>query len=351
MNSEWQDFLVMAGGRMSENADNGAVEFELKDESASGNALCALTTDVVLRVSGDDAESFLQGQFSNDIAALGNLSGATASQLSTWSSPKGRVLTLFRIIKTAQGDFLMQLSADLVESVQKRLQMYVMRAKVKIELDTELQCIGVSGDQACAMLESIVGKLPASVDDCVEQNGVVLTRTRGVAPRVEIIAPLDQSRQIWEQLAPVSQQSGDQLWRLQNIDAGVPSIRAATSEAFVLQMLNLHHLNGVSFKKGCFPGQEVVARMQYLGKLKRRMFLASQVSAEVPDAGAELFNEGVSSAVGKIVDAQHDNANSGNQVRLLAVVAIEAANKPLFTDREASQPLDLLELPYSLEES
>lgn len=346
MNREWQKFLEQAGAQVS---DDGVIEFQQRTDVNTDEAVCSLASDVVLRVRGDDAELFLQGQFSNDIASLGDGEAVSiGSQLTTWSSPKGRVLTLFRVIKIEPSHYLMQIPAELVDAIKKRLQMFVMRAKVTFELDVELLCLGVSGDQACSLIKNTVGVLPADVDSSVEFEGSILTRVRGGIPRIEIITTLPQAVRFWQQVAPVCQQSGDQLWRLQNIDAGVPSIRTATTEAFVLQMLNLQHINGVSFKKGCFPGQEVVARMQYLGKLKRRMYRAKVLTAGIPQAGAELFNEGVNSAVGKVVDAQ---ADANNEVRLLAVVSIEAANKPLFTDKEATQSLELLELPYELKES
>jgi folate-binding Fe-S cluster repair protein YgfZ len=109
-------------------------------------------------------------------------------------------------------------------------------------------------------------------------------------------------------------------------------------------MLNLQHIDGVSFKKGCFPGQEVVARMQYLGKLKRRMYRGA-VSGDAPVPGAEIFTEGASSAVGKVVDAQPDGSGES---RLLAVLAIDSAEKPLTVGRDNGQAVTLHELPYDI---
>jgi len=152
---------------------------------------------------------------------------------------------------------------------------------------------------------------------------------------------------LWHLLVEYCQVCSEARWRLQNIDAGVPAVGQGTSEAFVLQMLNLHHIDGVSFKKGCFPGQEVVARMQYLGKLKRRMYRASiptSSQGESPLPGAEIYTEGSKSAVGKVVDVQPDG---NGESRLLAVLAIESATKPLTIGKE-QQPVTVLELPYEL---
>lgn len=340
MNTEWQEYLLSAGAKLSE---AGALCFPGDNEMAADNTACAISGEVVLRITGDDAESFLQGQFSNDIAAL----AVPGSQLNTWSSPKGRVLTLFRIIRDAEG-YMIRMPQELVEPIQKRLKMFVMRAKVTIEQLPDFVAFGVSGDQAANVLKSAVQRLPTDLDDTVQSNNITVYRVRG-ADRFEVIAATDAACALWAQLSDVCQPGGESVWRLQNIDAGVPSIGTATSEAFVLQMLNLQHIDGVSFKKGCFPGQEVVARMQYLGKLKRRMYRAEgqlDNGTLLPEAGAEVFNKDVTSAVGKVVDAQ---AVGDGSFRLLMVNAIAATEAPLFLDKDATQAVTLLDLPYSVE--
>lgn len=341
MNTEWQEYLLGAGAALS---DAGSLHFPADKKMAAENLLCALSNDVVLRITGDDAESFLQGQFSNDLAAI----GIPGSQLNTWSSPKGRVLTLFRIIRDSEG-YLIKMPRELVEPIQKRLKMFVMMAKVNIELLPELVALGVSGVQASSVLKNVTQSLPASIDDTVQSSNITVCKVRGDVDRYEIIVPVNVAIALWAQLSEVCQPAGESVWRLQNIDAGVPSIGAVTSEAFVLQMLNLQHIDGVSFKKGCFPGQEVVARMQYLGKLKRRMFRAEgrlDGGATLPEVGADIFNKDVASAVGKVVDAQPVGDGS---FRLLMVNAIASTDEPLFLDKEANQAITVLQLPYSVE--
>ncbi len=340
MNNEWQEFLIGNGAVLS--ADGG-VSFSSDKELAGQNSVCDLAGDAVLRVSGEDAESFLQGQFSNDLLAL----GIPGSHLNTWSSPKGRVLTLFRLVRDNEG-YLLKLPRELVEPIQKRLKMFVLRAKVNIDQLTDSVCLGVSGSGVAAVLEKAFQKVPAALDETALSDGMTAYRVRG-DDRFEIIAEQENARELWRQLSEVCQPAGESVWRLQNIDEGVPHIGSSTSEAFVLQMLNLHHINGVSFKKGCFPGQEVVARMQYLGKLKRRMYRAqarTASGAQLPLPGAEVYNKDVASPVGKIVDAQMDSEES---FRMLLVNAIAAADQPLFLDAQATQPLELLDLPYNLD--
>jgi len=272
MNSEWQSFLDGAGA-LPEDQSGGAGE--------SASTLCNLAADAVLRVTGDDAGSFLQGQFSNDVSAL----DGGGSQLSSWSTPKGRVLVLFRLVRLAANDYLIKMPLEQLPAVHKRLQMFVLRAKVKIEATDDFVCVGIGGLPGSTPLDGLFAMQPEVVDAIVpalDEPAAVLYRVRGDTPRFELIAPVAFASRVWQQLQAASVVVSAQRWRLQNIDAGIPCVEAATSEAFVLQMLNLQHIDGVSFKKGCYPGQEVVARMQYLGKLKRRMYLAALDSAEVP---------------------------------------------------------------------
>lgn len=342
MNKEWQDYLSAVGAKVSESGD---VSFPGDGKMAAADVICTLSDQVLLRVTGNDAQAFLQGQFSNDVAAL----GTPGSQLSTWSSPKGRVLTLFRIIRDSEG-YLIQMPVALVEPIVKRLRMFVLMAKVVIEPQPDLVCIGVSGESAVkALAEELSMELPGATDGVAKGDGITLVRTRGEVTRLEIIASVAQASALWDKLSAHYQPAGDCVWKLKNIDAGVPSIGSATSEAFVLQMLNLQHIDGVSFKKGCFPGQEVVARMQYLGKLKRRMYRMQGALTEglsLPQAGDDLFSKDSASAAGKVVDAQ---AVGDGTFRLLAVAAIAAAESPLFLDKESMREVESLELPYSVE--
>lgn len=350
MKPEWQKILSAVNG-LEENHDGLVQPAEARAESV----ICPLLSETVLHVTGDGAELFLQAQFSNDIAAL-ELPG---SHLTTWSSLKGRVITLLRVLKIADG-FLLRLPTEMVEPVLKRLRMFAsvpvmkdgkplkQKTKITIEPRDDLLVVGISGDKAVATLTESGTSLPEKTDATSElAAGGWVTRVRDNAgaatPRFEIVADSKQVAQYWSDLSQASVAAAEAAWRLQNIDAGVPSIYAANTESFVLQMLNLQHIDGVSFKKGCFPGQEVVARMQYLGKLKRQMVRLQHVGSAVPKAGDEIFKEGRDTAVGKVVDAVGE---AGNSCRMLAVMAIAELSEKLYLDKNAEYPLELLDLPY-----
>jgi len=292
----------------------------------------------LLHITGDDAESFLQAQFSNDVAAL----ALPGSQINTWSTAKGRVLMVFRLLKVADG-YVIKMPTELVEPVLKRLRMFVLMAKVVIEPREDWVALGVSGKCASALSDEC-GELPSQVDDVVAlNNNCWVACCRGESPRYEIIGDAEEISKLVSRLAKDGHMANDETWRLQNIDAGVPSVFSATSESFVLQMLNLHRIDGVSFKKGCFPGQEVVARMHYLGKLKRQMYRLESTTGEAPVAGGSVYKAG-GSAVGEIVDAVQTNTGA----RMLAVMKIDSLEEDLFLDDAASQPVGVVELPYAV---
>ncbi len=345
MNADWQKMLISFGAELTD----GELNYRPEDDKAG--VLSTLAGVTILHVSGD-AEAFLQDQFSNDIALL----ATPGSQLNTWSTPKGRVITLFRVIKVADG-LLIKISSELVELMLKRLRMLaqlpvlgpdgktVITLKVVFEPRDDLIAIGVSGEGAMKALAAHGISMPENVDDTAAMPaGGWITRVRGDFPRFEIIANAEQLSPLWEVAMDTCRMADESAWRLQNIDAGVPSVNAATSEEFVLQMMNLQLINGVSFKKGCYPGQEIVARMHYLGKLKRSMFRL-QCEGNAPNAGDEIFKAGGGSAAGKVVDAVQA---ADNTTRMLAVLAIDATTEPLFLDKEAKRPLQLLEMPYAL---
>lgn len=350
MNKDWAKFLLASDDVIaSEGFDESTpavadLHFSGDSEPLSEDCVCDLSADTLLHVTGEDAESFLQGQFSNDVARLCE----QTSQLNTWSTPKGRVLVLFRLFKVADG-FVIKMPASQVDTVLKRLRMFVLRAKVQIEVITDQVAIGVAGTAASKLLQQQAGSLPDAVDAVVLSNDLLIMQVRGAlpavdVPRYEVVGAIEKMQALWQLLAESCQVCSEARWRLLNVDAGVPAIGEGTSEAFVLQMLNLQHIDGVSFKKGCFPGQEVVARMQYLGKLKRRMFRAA-VAGDPPAPGAEIFTESSNSAVGKVVDAQSDG---NGETRLLAVLAIESSTKPLTVGKEAGRAVTLRDLPYDV---
>ncbi len=312
MRDDWKVFLLDAGAEFADSEQliikhygNPVRERQLV---LNGTALCDLNHYGIIRVTGEDASLFLQGQLSNDISLVDN----SNSQLSAYCTPKGRVLSLLRIVRV-NDDYLLLLPEVLLPMVQKRLQMYIMMSKVKLShIDNELVIFGVSGPDSSKELARWIKPVTADFPDRVNQacsiDGMSIIRTHSHNPRYIIIAPLDKAMTLWSDLNINAAPVGAEPWKLLDILAGIPEITTKTTETQVPQMLNLDRIDAVNFKKGCYPGQEIVARMHYLGKLKKRMYrLHFPLGAKVK-TGAELFSPDARAdeAVGNIISyAQH----------------------------------------------
>lgn len=214
-----------------------------------------LTRYGLLSVSGDDAREFLHAQLTRDIRNL----AADRAALAGWCSAKGRLLASFLVIPAAQG-FLLQVARDLATPVAKRLAMFVLRSKVKI------------ADESERWAQDGLWEVDFDAPEVAWQEQIVTVRV---------------GERRYLQLGPVAQMNimptaPEEAWTVQEIRAGRPLITAATQDQFVPQMVNLEKLGAIDWQKGCYPGQEIVARAQYRGQVKRRMqYLRAPQGAEL----------------------------------------------------------------------
>lgn len=286
-----------------------------------GEAAAALVDDVVapladrgtIRVRGADADAFLQGQLSNDIREL----TPTRGQLSSYSTPKGRVLAIFASIRVGD-DIWMETSRSLLADTLKRLKMFVMRSKVTLE-DTgaEVISIGIAGPNADQTMAAAGLLVPSVLCLCAEVDGIVVMRRRGPLNRYTLHGPAARLAALWPKLAAHARPVGPEAWRLTDILAGFPALHPETREQHVAQMMNLDKLEGVSFTKGCYPGQEIVARLHYLGNLKRRMFVARTPADSVARGAPVVLGSGEGQAVGDVLD--HAIHPDGGQALLVVM--------------------------------
>ncbi len=254
-----------------------------------------------LRVSGEDAESFLQGQISADVRKL----APDRAVLSSYNSPKGRVLAVLLITREEAGNYLLWLPDSILDPVHRRLRMFVLRSKVRLER-AELLAAGLIGASAATWLRDRELAQPARQLMVSVTNGITLIRSAGSEPRYFVYGP-DQSFKNIECEEDVAQ-----TWRRAEILAGVPLVGPDTQDRWVAQMMNLDQWpGGISFDKGCYTGQEVIARLHYLGKLKKRMFLL-RGQGEAPTVGSSIQDaQGDAQSVGEIVDACSDAHGTG----------------------------------------
>jgi len=343
MSSEWTNFLQI---QQAHSDELGVSHFADSPATADDdpNFMCDLSQLSLLRISGDDAETFLQGQLSNDVSVL----TGSQSQLSSYCSPKGRILASFRLFRSGD-DFYMLIPADTLAATQKRLRMFVLMSKVIIEdISEEFVRIGISGDAANAALGQRSLPIPVAENGIATNESMHILNIPGEQPRYVLIAPEAEMQTIWNSLKEQLPTRGYNHWNLMDIQQGIPSIYAATVDAFVPQMVNMHAIDGVSFSKGCYPGQEIVARMHYLGKLKRRMYRAHVTTAQAPKPGDTLFSADSDSGqgAGQIVMSA---ALGNGQYEVLAVMQIKAHDEgKLHLVSNEGPLLELREIPYAV---
>lgn len=280
-----------------------------------------------LRISGEDARDFLQSLTSNDVRHLDE----NSSQYSSLCSPKGRMLASF-IVFRMDGDYILQMPKEMVDRVKKRLAMYVFRSKVVIS-EADLSAIGLSGADARTRLEAVPD---SGMKTCRIEGGIVIRLSDS---RFEIVAEPEHIASLMERMD--GSNAGKAYWeRLEILDA-IPAVLPETEGLFVPQMANLELVGGVNFQKGCYPGQEIVTRTHFLGKIKRRMVLAHVDAETEPSPGEEVYcGEEATGNVARVAPSPEGGFD------LLAVIHLEHRESEI---RLASgKVLHLLPMPYPL---
>lgn len=312
-----------------EKNDNGEWLFP----ASSGNltedtpAHTLLVDYALLHITGEDAASFLQGQFSSDVAAL---SGGGV-QWGSYSNPKGRMQASF-LLWRQQDDFYLMLRKDIAETFRRRLSMFVMRSKVKIVTLEQAVCFASympAATDETKVFQPVLQNASAE-QACIVIGGKIQLDWLFIAQSADFPVPPGQF------IAPAS-------FEFFFIMAAVPWVSLATYEAFVPQMANLDLIGGISFKKGCYPGQEIVARTQYLGKVKRRMFIADVSSAHCKAGDDIKTAESGEQVIGKVVASVPLNEDIS---RALVVVQMSAWLSAPFLSDNPSAFLTLLPSPY-----
>ena len=268
----------------------------------------------VITIAGPDRATFLQGQLTQDV----QLANGEQTLLAGWADARGRLLFAGHLFVRGNGDdsaLALLVSADQAPTLLKRLGLYVLRARVQLSL-TEAPLVGLlSGDPVPANAQCLQLAGDASRRLLVLDNGTASLPDPATAHRTD--------------------------WELADIRAGIPTIHTATAGEFVPQMVNLDLLGAISFTKGCYTGQEIVARMKYLGRVKRRMFRFG-TDGPAPEPGTALY--AARGSVGQVVRS----AGTGDGGEFLAVIQLDALPGPFFLDEQHERPVRRLELPYAV---
>lgn len=337
----WTDFLTAHGAVFDGETviSFGDAEAELA-AAVDHSVFCDLASLAVLRVAGPDAAAFLQGQLTNDVAGL--VPGS--SQYAAWCSAKGRMLANFLVRRIDDTSFELWVDAALEATVRKRLGMFVLRSKVTID-DTSTATVrfGIGGHTAAGVVREAFGELPALHHIAATSGAAVLALPGG---RFVAFAPRSAATALWERLSARARPAGFPVWQWLTVRAGVAVITPPTADQFVPQAANLDALDGVSFRKGCYTGQEIVARTQYLGRLKERLVLA-HVDGLPPAPGTRLYSPVFDAqACGSVVNAAPAPGGGSDLLAVLQQTAKDSGE--VCVDAPGGRRLALLALPYPL---
>ncbi len=343
----WRDFLAQQGARFDADGTEvlgfGPAAPSPQSLESLKNWIAPLPGLGLIAASGEEAATFLHGQLTNDVQKLDE----SSARLAGYCTAKGRLLATLLMWREQQTIFL-QLPRSLQPAIQKRLQMFILRAKAKLaDAGTTYAALGLAGPAAAHALAEWFPVLPQQAYDKTSNGNGTLIRLADAAssPRYQWIAAPDTLVAAWPRLVQHLAPTASQAWRLTDIRAGVPSITASTQEQFVPQMINFELIGGVNFKKGCYPGQEIVARSQYLGKLKRRTLLAT-IDSDTAQAGNEVFAvTDPGQPCGMVV-----NAEPLGEGRALALVELKlaAAEEAIHLGAADGPALHFHDLPYEL---
>ena len=273
----------------------------------------------LVEVVGDDAKSFLFGLTTSDVKQV----SPSYSQFSAICDTKGRVIASFIIINRA-GAFYLFLPKDMVEQVVRKLRLHVLRAKVTINCSgDQVKLIGLSGlDSTNVLAQYLAIPTPANAPgETVHCGDFSIVRLPGQAnPHWLVVGSNDSMTGLWDKLSAKLQTIDQEAWHALDINNGVPFIVPSTSGEYLPQMLNFEAMGGLSFTKGCYPGQEIIARLHYRGKLKRRLYVAHSDTDSLPAAGTQLFHPDSTNCIGHVLSAARQH---NGKIILQAVIEIE----------------------------
>ena len=322
---------------------------QLTSSQVQAGYICLLNDQSLILASGDDAATFLHSQLSNDISHL----PTSEARYAAYCTPKGRMLASFFVRQCAIDDgaqtgIFLQCSQSLQPALQKRLQMFVMRSKLTLtDVSDRYALIGMGGTRALAVLTSIFGSVPEQINGQIQTSSGSVVRMHDAfgAARYLCMFTDEQFAQISGLLSSDLIKCDPALWRLAQIEAGIPEVVEQTKEQFVPQMINFELIGGVNFRKGCYPGQEIVARSQYLGKLKRRMAIA-RVQSDEAAVAMEIFSENdPTQPCGMVVNVETDF--NGDALCLVEIKLLDQEPGKVHLGSVDGALLQFLPLPYA----
>ena len=338
MTTNWKTYLQSKGATF---AEEQLVGFSTTPQALTDNAIAVLCGQCLISIAGADRQQLLQGQISTHMSRLKPLQHSQGVAC----SPKGRMYTTFRILNTGER-YLLSMNAGVVDGTLATLNKYAIFFKTELLKAPEYLTLGLSGADIDTILDYLFSNSPLPEDNHVFE----------VAEQCYLLKTGDSRYELWlhqnclphwwpvltAKLLPVT----ETFWRLLNIESVLPQLNQATVDQYIPQHLNQPTIGSISFKKGCFTGQEIITRMQNLGHQKSRCYRLTLNNSNQPKINARLYNSD-GKVIGEVIESAVNLA--GTAVELLAVIRIEAAEaNDVFLD--AGQPLQVHALPYVIDQ-
>jgi hypothetical protein len=341
MLADWKAFLSSEGARI----ENGQVlDFGAPDAEASiaamGNMLTDLSYVSVVKITGADAAAFLNGQFTSDLAHVPE----AGVQFSAWCNPKGQVIANFILVRLG-GVYFLLLPREMKEAFINRLRRYVLRAQVTLEdCSDSMQCVGYKHKEGDQLPGHEIEHRLSIRERAIQQNGLVMLHVPMNWNRMIMFGSPAVLAAAWSNLAHAYGKTGSHSWRLLDILDGLPWITTATSETCLPQSLNLDLLGGLSFQKGCFPGQEVIARLHYRGLYKQRLYIAKLEKAMPVSPGTKVLTHSKPHTIGTVMNAA---AHPTQGLHALMVLDVDHSDPDkLYLENSPARIKQLLNPPY-----
>lgn len=306
----------------------------------SNSSFTLLENSGMLCVTGRDATNFLQGYVTNDVQQL----SPEIWQSGAFCNLKGRMVANFRMINQP-GQLLIKMDKPLVDVTRQFLQKYIVFAKAETLNVSDAYCqVGIAGDAGASVIQEIFGRAPEGDQICSVYDEHIIVLLPGEYPRYELWLKSDTAATVLDALAEHLPRAAYQAWLLKEIQAGWAWITTETSEQYIPQMMNLQAQDAISFDKGCYLGQEIVARMQYLGQLKRRMHRYRVTMDKPPKVGDKILTQ-EEKVTGEIVSCAAENIDS--QVSAYEILAVVRETETDALHLESHAQAELLPLPYT----
>jgi folate-binding protein YgfZ len=349
--NNWIEHLASLGARFHQDEATQIEDFgrTLTQADLASGVVAPVTDLGLIAVAGEDAASFLHNQLTNDVEHL----GSQDARLAGYCTPKGRLQATLLMWRGEQ-DIYLQLPRAIQPPLQKRLSMFVLRAKARLRDATDeaptAAVLGLAGAKAEDALRRHVDTLPAAPYGKLDGAFGTVIRLADAfgTPRYLWVTSAESAIAALPQLCETLELGGNAAWHLAEIHAGVPQVIQPTQEQFVPQMINFELIGGVNFKKGCYPGQEIVARSQYLGKLKRRMVLATLPNAAARPGDEVFSSEDPDQPSGMIVNAAPNGLGGAD---VLVEIKLAALEHEVRHGSAGGTPLQFLALPYDINAS